>query len=134
MRYLLVYHGLLRSRASDSKISWTAPLRGAFPDVFRPEGAQHNSPGHRPGYLSKRQSSAALQLDFRVAGVDGHTSAAWVGEPPVRKIWGLVALDPSHPILILSRNAALVGQRHFAMHLCRNEPCCNALLGYRYLP
>ena len=53
-------------------------------------------------------TSAALQLDFRVAGVDGHTSAAWVGEPPVREIWGLVALDPSHPILILSRNAALV--------------------------
>ena len=42
-----------------------------------------------------------------MAGVDGHTSAAWVGEPPVRKIWGLVALDPSHPILILRRNAAL---------------------------
>ncbi len=29
-------------------------------------------------------------------------------EPPVRRIWGLVALDPSHPILILSRNTALV--------------------------
>ena len=55
------------------------------------------------------KASAALQLDFRVAGVDGHTSAAWVGEPPVRKIGGLVALDPSHPILILSRNAALEG-------------------------
>ena len=50
--------------------------------------------------------NSRLQLDCRVAGVDGHTSAAWVGEPPVRKIWGLVALDPSHPILILSRNAA----------------------------
>ncbi len=59
--------------------------------------------------------NSGLQLDFRVAGVDGHTSAAWVGEPPVRKIWGLVALDPSHPILILSRNAALVGQRQFGV-------------------
>ena len=29
--------------------NWTAPLGGEFTGVFRPEGAQHISPGHRPG-------------------------------------------------------------------------------------
>ena len=32
-----------------------------------------------------------------MAGVDGHTSAAWVGEPPSVQVWGLTLFDASHP-------------------------------------
>ena len=78
-------------------------------------------------------TSEAVQLDFRVAGVDGHTSVAWVGEPPVRKIWGLVALDPSHPILILSRNAALA-VNNGSQKLCKLLSCSGELVGLRSRP
>jgi hypothetical protein len=39
-----------------------------------------------------------FQVLHRLAGVDGHTSDALIGEPPaqVADFWGLTTLDPSH--------------------------------------
>jgi len=45
-------------------------------------------------------SSALSSFDFGVAGVER-------SEPPVRRRWGLVSLDPSHPTPILLLDKAL---------------------------